>query len=141
MIRYWNFYLSREQNAYYRVRYTVMMVIGEVGGVMSVAGSILFYILKPFYYKRNELQVMLELEKKRTQRQEQNLTQLKVKIPSFISLRFMIFDAANYFRKRGIFPQLKDPNNDPMYILKQKISDAMKNFFSLEQILKIGLLE
>ena len=103
MIRYWNFYLSREQNAYYRVRYTVMMVIGEVGGVMSVVGSFLFYILKPLYYKRNELQVMLELEKKKTQRLEA-FTQMKVKIPSFISVRFMFFDMAHFLRKRGIFP-------------------------------------
>ena len=62
MIRYWNFYLSKEQNAYFRVRYNLMQAIGEVGGIMGVFGTVLVYILMPCYYYKNEVEVMLELE-------------------------------------------------------------------------------
>ena len=39
-----------------------MDAIGEVGGIMGVFGTVLVYILMPWYYYKNEIEVMLELE-------------------------------------------------------------------------------
>ena len=63
MLRYWNFYLTREQNIYFRVRYNLMGVIGEVGGIMGLLGSITFYLLTPLYYKKNEMEVYREFKR------------------------------------------------------------------------------
>lgn len=58
MVRYWNFYLTQERNIYFRVRYNLMRAIGEVGGVLGMFSALLAYLLKPFYYNKNELEVM-----------------------------------------------------------------------------------
>lgn len=63
MLRYWNFYLTREQGIYFRVRYNLMGVIGEVGGIMGLLGSIAYYLLKPLYYKKNEMEVYHEFKR------------------------------------------------------------------------------
>ena len=47
LIKYWNFMLSREQNAYFRVRYNMMTIIGEVGGVMGLVTTVFAFILTP----------------------------------------------------------------------------------------------
>ena len=64
MLRYWNFILSREQNAYFRVRYNIMAIIGEVGGVMGVVNAVFAFLLTPCTYQKHELTVLSELEKR-----------------------------------------------------------------------------
>ena len=40
-----------------------MEVAGEVGGVMTIISVVFGFLLTPFYYYKNEIEVMLELEK------------------------------------------------------------------------------
>ena len=66
MIRYWNFVTIQDQNIYARDRYNLLAIIEEAGGVMGFITALLFYMLRPIYYKRNELEVLLELEKRKS---------------------------------------------------------------------------
>ena len=104
---------------------------------MGVFGTVLVYLLMPCYYYRNEVEVMLELDS-RTNRHK-NCTKGNhhnhEHIPSFISLKFMLYDAKNFLRNLKLWPQNSCKTPDPLTSLKNKIDLANKNFFSLEQIL------
>ena len=54
----------------------------------------------------------------------------------------MVYDAKNFLRNLKLWPQKSSEEApDPLKILKEKIDQANKNFFSLEQILQIGLIQ
>lgn len=97
MIRYWNFYLLREQNAYYRVRYNLMTIIGEVGGVMGVVTTVIAFLLGPCTYQKHELTVLSELEKKNNKS--------TLVIPKFASLKFILYDLKLNLRRLGLWPK------------------------------------
>ena len=53
----------------------------------------------------------------------------------------MLYDAKNFLRNLKLWPQNSSKASDPLSSLKEKIDLANKNFFSLEQILQIGLIQ
>ena len=53
----------------------------------------------------------------------------------------MLYDAKNFLRDFKLWPQDPSKVPDPLKGLKEKIDLANKNFFSLEQILQIGLIQ
>ena len=62
-------------------------------------------------------------------------------MPSFFSWKFMLYDARNFLRNLKLWPQESSETPDPLTSLKEKIDQANKNFFSLEQILQVGLIQ
>ena len=64
MLLYWNFLLEREQFAYYRIRYNLMSILEKVGGIMSCISVVMLFIMKPCYYKRHNMVVLQEYERR-----------------------------------------------------------------------------
>lgn len=58
MVRYFNFLLKRERAAYFRQRYNLMDILGEVGGAQAFLAAICIFLIIPFTYKRHGLKVL-----------------------------------------------------------------------------------
>lgn len=138
MIRYWNFVLNQEQNIYARDRYNFLAIVEEAGGVMGFITALLFYMLRPMYYKRNELEVLLELEKmKNSSKKDQSEVLSAEKLPDYISFKLLFLDIKEFLRGIKLWPK-RDENpekKDLVYEINVKMDEAITKYFSLEKIL------
>ena len=60
LLMYWNFLLTEDQINYERTRYKMIDIFGEIGGLMSIVGTIIVVILSPWNYKKHEINVFKE---------------------------------------------------------------------------------
>ena len=138
MIRYWNFVLNQEQNIYARDRYNFLAIVEEAGGVMGFITALLFYMLRPMYYKRNELEVLLELEKrKNSNKKDQSEVLSAEKLPDYISFKLLFLDIKEFLRGIKLLPKRDEnpENKDLVYEINVKMDEAITKYFSLEKIL------
>ena len=55
MVYYFNFVLSEKNSKFYRIAYTQMDVLGEVGGLIEAVSIIVGILLIPFKYNLNNI--------------------------------------------------------------------------------------
>ena len=55
MVYYTNFVLTEKNTKFYRIAYTFMDVLGEVGGLIEGAKILLVLLLFPFNYNLNNI--------------------------------------------------------------------------------------
>lgn len=56
-LQYWNVILTKESITYMRVKYKMVDLIGDVGGLLSILNLLAFLIALPFNYKKHEIKV------------------------------------------------------------------------------------
>ena len=60
MLQFWNMLLTEDQSYYERIRYKMLEIMGEVGGLMAVLMPLMWVIMYPATYKIHHISVYKE---------------------------------------------------------------------------------
>ena len=60
MLQFWNLLLTEDQSYHERIRYKMMEIMGEVGGIMSILMPLMWVIMYPLTYKIHHISVYKE---------------------------------------------------------------------------------
>ena len=60
MLQFWNMLLTEDQSYHERIRYKMLEIMGEVGGVMAVLMPLMWVIMYPATYKIHHISVYKE---------------------------------------------------------------------------------
>ena len=146
LMLYWNFLLEREQFAYYRIRYNFMSILEKVGGIMSCISVVMMFIMKPCYYKKHEMVVLQEYERRGLCR-DINHSSYCMRLPLDISpLRLFLYDIKQLFitpcKKKDTCSSSKDcSDHDQLAYMNKKMDRINNDNMDIINIMKIDRIE
>ena len=72
MVAYFNIGLDNQATRYTRAHFTIIDLLKDQGGLQKVAALIAFVLMKPFIFKRHDLQVFLDHVEKKNDESKEN---------------------------------------------------------------------
>ena len=88
MLQYWNMVLTEEQSYHERIRYKMLDIMGEVGGVTAVLMSLMWIIMYPLTYKTHHISVYKEYMK---HIYEGDDSKECPEYPKFLSIKYFLY--------------------------------------------------
>merc|ERR1711959_779360 len=93
MVYYWNFIMIHEGTLSQRVRYNILDILEEVGGIYSAISSLVFILFSAYNYKLHESIVYQEFLKTKGLKQDNmKLKQIVDGNTKCLSIQYFLYD-------------------------------------------------